>query len=91
MSTRLPSKPFEATRKLSVRVSWKELLTEKESRPYIDRANELFKQLIADHPGTPWAARAEHEMKRGYGVDLYPEYDFPIPPYTGPLIPIPKL
>lgn len=69
----------------------KELVTEKESRPYIDRATMLFKKLIADHPGTPWAARAEHELARGFGVELFPHYDFPNPTFTGPLQPVPKL
>jgi hypothetical protein len=59
---------------------------------YIKKANELFETVKQNHPGTPWAARAEWEQRRGYGVDLRPDYD---PIYGGgngePLIPIPNL
>ncbi|MEX0818919.1 MAG: hypothetical protein WD070_04980, partial [Pirellulaceae bacterium] len=52
-----------------------------ESKPYIDRATDLFKEVQEAHPGTPWAARAAWEMRRGFGVDLRPVYHTP---YTGP-------
>ncbi|MFO0867651.1 MAG: vWA domain-containing protein [Pirellulales bacterium] len=68
----------------------KELLKEDESRPYIDKANELFDAVIHEHPGTPWAARARHEKSRGYGVGLVPVYEPPYPQPSGPVIPIPK-
>jgi hypothetical protein len=67
-----------------------ELLEPEKSQPYIDKANELFQIVIDNHPGTPWAARAEAEMKRGYGVDLVPDYDGPHPPASG-RVRIPKL
>ncbi|MCA9120300.1 MAG: VWA domain-containing protein [Planctomycetaceae bacterium] len=51
-----------------------------ESKPYIDRATDLFKEVQETHPGTPWAARAVWEMGRGFGVDLHPDYHFP---YSG--------
>lgn len=51
-----------------------------ESKPYIDRAADLFKEVQETHPGTPWAARAAWEMRRGFGVDLHPDYHHP---YTG--------
>ena len=60
---------------------------------YIDRATAMFKAIIENHPSTPWAARAEHELKRGFGVEFIPEYDGPrpsIPPGT-PIMPVPKL
>jgi hypothetical protein len=61
-------------------------------QPYIDRASVMFKEVIANHPGTPWAARAEHELKRGFGVEVVPEYE---PPYIDipkdKLLPIPKM
>ncbi len=69
----------------------KERLTGELSQPYIDRANELLKKVIVDHPGTPWAARAQQELNRGYGVELVPRYYPPIPKYKGPLMPLPKL
>jgi len=27
-----------------------------------------------DYPGTPWAARAQEELARGYGIELGEEY-----------------
>jgi hypothetical protein len=51
-----------------------------DSKPYIDRAADLFKEVQETHPGTPWAARAAWEMRRGFGVDLHPDYHHP---YTG--------
>jgi len=73
----------------------KELLTEEITGEYLERANELFAECAENHPGTPWAARAEREMRAGYGVTLEPVYR----PETkhggggggGPKIPIPKL
>jgi hypothetical protein len=67
-------------------------LTE-ESKPYIDRSRELFQKVIDNHPGTPWAARADAEMRRGFGVDFRPEYRRPYNPAPGGSapIPIPKL
>ncbi len=64
--------------------------------PYIERSREMFKKVIEEHPGTPWAARAELELARGFGVELMPDYDFhdPRPRKPGkpkPTIPIPKL
>jgi hypothetical protein len=69
----------------------KEILTE-ESKPYIERAKELFQVVIDNHPGTPWAARAQEEVRRGFGVDFRPDYH---PPYVDPpggvTIKVPKL
>lgn len=48
-----------------------------ESKPYIDRATDLFKEIQETHPGTPWAARAAWEIRRGFGVDLHPDYENP--------------
>jgi hypothetical protein len=60
-------------------------------KPYIERATAMFKDVIANHPSTPWAARAEFEINRGFGCELIPDYDGPHPQVTGPLIPVPKL
>lgn len=68
----------------------KRLLSAEKGQEYIDRANELFAKVIKEHPGTPWAARAEWELKRGYGVGLRPAYDYPRPPGKPP-VPTPKL
>jgi hypothetical protein len=73
-------------------VTRKETITGPISQPYVDKATELFELVISRHPGTPWAERAAQELKRGYGIDLRPDYD---PPprrrVSGPVIPIPKL
>jgi hypothetical protein len=67
------------------------IITGEKVQPYIDRATAMFKAVIANHPSTPWAARAEWELARGFGVELIPDYDGPHPRPTGPLIPVPKL
>jgi hypothetical protein len=61
-----------------------------EAKPYIERANELFAAIKKEHPGSPWAARADWELDRGFGVDLRPEYDLPITEVSNPIEP-PKL
>ena len=61
-----------------------------ESKPYIDRASVLFKELQELHPGSPWAARAAWELRRGFGVDLVPDYHAPYVNVTNPMKP-PKL
>ena len=63
-----------------------------ESKPYIDKATELFHTVVENHPGTPWAARAQGELKRGFGVDFHPEYHrtYYNPP-GGVTVPVPKL
>lgn len=60
-------------------------------KPYIERATAMFQDVIANHPSTPWAARAEFELKRGFGCELIPDYDGPHPTPSGPIIPVPKL
>lgn len=42
-----------------------------------DRAEELFRKLIKEYAGTPWAARAQEELKRGYGLELVEDYEDP--------------
>lgn len=67
----------------------KKIRTE-ESKPYIERANQRFARIQEDHPGSPWSARASWEMRRGFGVDLAPEYRLPIKKVKNPMKP-PKL
>ncbi len=60
---------------------------------HVDRATAMFHAIQETHAGTPWAARAESELKRGYGVELLEVYHGPpriIPPGT-PIPPVPKL
>ncbi len=70
-----------------------ETLTGEKIKPYVERASAMFRDVIKNHAGTPWAARAEVELKRGYGVHLVEDYDAPdrpLPPGEM-LIPVPKL
>lgn len=73
----------------------KQLVAESVSQPYIDKATMMFQQVIKNNPGTPWAARAQAELARGFGIDLIPDYNSTLRsrsrPITGPLQPIPKL
>lgn len=68
-------------------------ITGEKIKPYVDRATAMFKAISETHAGTPWAARAEYELGRGFGVELIEVYhgpSTPLPPGT-PLIPVPKL
>lgn len=38
-------------------------------------ANERFQKVISEHAGTPYAERANHELKAGFGVDLHEASD----------------
>ncbi len=65
---------------------------------YIERSRKMFEQVKENHPGTPWAERAEIELARGFGVELMPHYHFHDPrprPQPNrpapPRIPVPKL
>jgi len=68
-----------------------ETLTGNETASMIEESRKLFQKVIDEHPGTPWAARAQWELARGFGVELVPDYRVPLRPYTGPPISIPKL
>ncbi|MGB0599333.1 MAG: vWA domain-containing protein [Rubripirellula sp.] len=85
------AEPTRGNRRL---VNWdigtvKRTLTE-DAKPYIERATSMFEQIQIDHPGSPWAARARWELRRGYGVDLNPEYRLPYRTVSNPM-PVPKL
>jgi hypothetical protein len=68
-------------------------LTGDKIKPYVERSTAMFRDVINDHAGTPWAARAEVELKRGFGVHLVEDYDAPDRPLKPgeELIPVPKL
>jgi len=69
----------------------KETLTGKLTEPDIKRAKQLFAQVIKDHPGTPWAARAEKELGRNFGVKLEPRYRSVSKKPVRETVPLPKL
>jgi len=52
----------------------REMLTRDVTGEYLEQANELLAQCAKNHSGTPWAARADWERHRGYGVTLKPVY-----------------
>ena len=54
-------------------------LTGEISEPYIKKSSELFQEVMSKHPGTPWAARAQWELRRGFGVGLHEVYWGPRP------------
>ena len=56
-----------------------------ESRPYQLRATELLSFVQEQFPGTPWSARARYELKRGYGVYCFPDYDLPYKTVKNPI------
>ncbi|HUY92079.1 MAG TPA: vWA domain-containing protein [Pirellulales bacterium] len=49
----------------------KETLTGDKTKDDIARATVLLQQIVKEHAGTPWAARAQWELNRGFGVDLH--------------------
>ncbi len=61
-----------------------------DAKPYIERAKVLFAAVQRDHPGSPWAARAAAELRRGFGVDFRPDYHLPYRKVANPIKP-PKL
>ncbi|HEY1066387.1 MAG TPA: VWA domain-containing protein [Pirellulales bacterium] len=66
----------------------KETLTAEKTKTYVERADALFRKVISDHPGTPWAARAAAELQHGYGVNLWEDY---IDPRRGKDVNLPNL
>ncbi len=76
--------------------SYNETLTGEQTAETIAKSRAMFEQVIAQHPGTPWAARAEWELRRGFGVTFKPVYHKPPknpkPTKRKPVtIPVPKL
>jgi hypothetical protein len=68
-------------------------ITGEQTKPYIERSKEMFALVMQEHAGTPWAARAQWELKRGFGIELREVYHGPPPPPrpSGPPVKIPKL
>lgn len=70
-------------------------VTGEKTQPYIDRSKELFALVMEEHAGTPWSARAQWELNRGFGIELREVYHGPPNPYprssSGTPVKIPKL
>jgi len=42
-----------------------------------DRSTALYRNIVKDHAGTPWAARAELELARPFGLEFREGYEVP--------------
>jgi len=47
-----------------------ETMTEDKTKDYVIMAKRMLEDVIKEHAGTPWAARAQWELARGFGVEL---------------------
>jgi hypothetical protein len=54
------------------------------------RARELFQQVLTEHPGTPWARRAEFELGTGFGMIFAEGFADPRYSEVGKSIKLPK-
>jgi len=64
-----------------------ETITDEETSSYRERSRQMLEQIVNDHPGTPWAARAQWELARGFGVDLVEHYEDPRRIGIGTMVP----
>ena len=51
--------------------------TGEQTSELVEASTRMFKQVIQDHPGTPYAARAQWELGRGYGIYMHEHYNDP--------------
>ena len=51
-----------------------ETITGEKTKKDVERATALLKEIVRRHPGTPYAARAEWELHRGFGVELVEQF-----------------
>jgi hypothetical protein len=52
-----------------------------------EKADALFKVIQKEYAGTPWAARATEELGRGYGIEMFEDFEDP----RGRGVKLPKL
>jgi hypothetical protein len=57
-------------------------ITDEVSKEKRDQAQAILQQVIAEHSGTPYATRADWELKRAFGMDLREGYVNPKRPGT---------
>lgn len=53
------------------------LVNDPDTKALREHATELYRRTLKDHVGTPWAARAEFELARGFGIDLREDFEDP--------------
>lgn len=70
------------------RVSRDEFLAELERQK--NEAERLYRYVIDEHPGTPWARRAQYELGLGFGMEIREGYWSPNYAKVGKEIKIPK-
>jgi hypothetical protein len=54
------------------------------------RARDLFQLVLTEHPGTPWARRAEFELGMGFGMIFAEAFTDPRYAEVGKAITLPK-
>lgn len=64
-----PQGTDKATTHWDIRTRAKTITGDK-TKADIERATALLKEVVRLHPGTPYAARAQWELHRGFGVEL---------------------
>jgi len=58
-------------------VTVKRTITGEQNKPLVERSEQALKTVIELHPGTPYAARAQWELARGFGIDVVEYYRDP--------------
>ncbi|HEX4131526.1 MAG TPA: vWA domain-containing protein [Pirellulales bacterium] len=51
--------------------------TDAKTKTQREKSLELLKAVVKDHEGTPYAARAQYEIARGFGIELRAIFDDP--------------
>lgn len=51
--------------------------TGEQTSDLVQASSELLIKVIKDHPGTPYAARAQWELGRGYGIEMREHFEDP--------------
>lgn len=51
--------------------------TGEQTSDLVQASSALFQQVIKDHPGTPYSARAQWEIGRGYGIHMREHFEDP--------------
>lgn len=59
-------------------------VADKQTKPLVEESTAMLKQIMVEYAGTPWATRADYELKRGFGVELDARYYNPNPPPPAP-------
>jgi hypothetical protein len=73
---------------LKIKAKRESFLTEMKEQQ--GQANRLFQLVLTEHPGTPWARRAQWELDHGYGMNVREGFHDPRYQQVGTRIKIPK-